>query len=66
MPSKTYFAHCEILCESSLKCSRDPFGSHGPALRDCDPDPDQGRFYRRKDKTVTIVPASMPPDDVEL
>ena len=36
---------------------------NGP-FRDCDPD--QGHLYRRKDTTARIVPALMPPDDVEL
>ena len=36
---------------------------NGP-FRDCDPD--QGHLYRRKDTNSQIVPASMPPDDVEL
>lgn len=37
--------------------------TNGP-FRDCDPD--QGHFHRRKNGTVKIVPASMPPDNVEL
>ena len=36
---------------------------NGP-FRDCDPD--QGHLYRRKDTTARIVPAPMPPDEVEL
>lgn len=36
---------------------------NGP-FRDCDPD--QGHLYRRKDKAAGIVPASMPPEAVEL
>ncbi|TFC47680.1 DUF4913 domain-containing protein [Cryobacterium sp. TMT2-17-1] len=36
---------------------------NGP-FRDCDPD--QGHLYPRTDTTARIVPASMPPDDVEL
>lgn len=36
---------------------------NGP-FRDCDPD--ESHLYRRKDKAAEIVPALMPPGDVEL
>jgi len=36
---------------------------NGP-FRDCDPD--QGHLYRRNDTAARIVPAPIPPDDVEL